>query len=161
MPLWLRWVLTLAAFAALTVAVVILVSRDNGGDQKYSESPAAEAQANAAGQAVSAKDQAAHQAPFPRSLAARAALESAIRLDMRTRVARHDLSGPVQHAACSPLTRKSPDRLPFRCHAIVGGFAYPFVGVADLRTHVLIWCKDDRASYDPSVEAPLSPACVS
>ena len=161
MPLWLKWVLTLLTFAVLSAAVVIFVSRANNSEKSYSESPTAAAQANQAGEAVSARDQAPHQTRLSQSRGTHSALERAIAADMRTRVAQHDVTGPVQRVSCTPVAPRRPGRRPFRCQALVGGFSYPFVGVADLRARELVWCKDDRASYDPSVEAPLSPACTS
>ncbi len=105
------------------------------------------------------KDQALHRTALTRSLTPAQALERAILADMRTRVAHHDVNGPVQRVRCSRLARRRQYRLPFRCLALTGGFAYPFAGLVDLRTSELVWCTDDSTAVDPGLQVPLNPAC--
>lgn len=161
MPLWLKWVLTVLSFAAVGATAVILLNRAGATNPSEAEQPAAVAQADREGQIVTRQDQAVHRIRLSRSLHPRAGLERAILLDMRTLVARHDLAGPAKRVGCRALARWRPDRRRFRCHALAGGFSYPFAGVADLSTRQLSWCKDDSTSVDPSLQVPLSPACTS
>src|SRR5712691_8347203 len=146
LPLWLKWVLTLFVFAALSVAALIFLHRSGEANLPAAEPDAAESQANHLGQVVTKQDQAVHRAELSRAFAPRLALEHAIRADVHTLVAQHDIAGPVQHVTCQGVSRRRPHRLPFRCQALAGGFNYPFAGVADLTARELSWCKDDSTS---------------
>ena len=160
-PLWLKWVLSVTFFAGLLVALVIYVHGAGDRGPGSAENPAAEARANRLGQIVTAQDQAVHQMPLARSLGPARALEDAILIDMRARIMRHDVNGPVQQVRCSQNVRRRTNRLSFRCQALTGGFAYPFAGIVDLRTRELVWCKDDSSSVDPGLQVPLNAACRS
>lgn len=158
-PLWLKWVLSLLVFGGMLVALVVVV-RGSGNPALPTESPAGEAQANRLGQIVTAQDQAVHRAALPGAVAPAKALERAILADMRTRVAKADISGPVERVRCAGVPRHASGRLSFRCTARAGGFDYPFVGVVNTRSRELVWCKDDRTTVDPGLEVPLNPACT-
>jgi hypothetical protein len=161
LPLWLKWVLSLLVAGGFLAALVIFVSRNPTGDQGApTESPAAAVQANRDGRIVSAQDQAPRQARLASLVGAKADLEHAILLDMRHRVARHDLGGPLQRVTCGALASRGRRRLRFRCRALAGGFSYPFVGVADLRARELTWCKDDTVAVDQPLRVPLSARCT-
>jgi len=157
-PLWLKWVLSLLVFGGMLVALVVVVR--GSGPTPTTENPAAEAQANRLGQIVTAQDQAIHRAALPAAVPPGKALERAILADMRGRVSRHDINGPVERVRCAPITRHAAGRLPFRCTARAAGFDYPFAGVVDPRARELVWCKDDRTTVDPGLEVPLNPACT-
>lgn len=160
-PLWLKYVLTLAVFVPLSVAAVIYIHGPGAPDTPGSENPAAAAQADHLGRIVSQQDQAVHRATLSPSLAPKVALQRAILVDVRMRIAGHDIAGPAGRVSCDPLAHIHAGRLPFRCRALAGGFSYPFAGVVDARTRQLTWCKNDNTSVDPALRVPLSSACTS
>lgn len=156
MPLWLRWVLTVLGFAALTVAAVVVVrgSGGNGGAAQRS----AQARADRLGRIVLASDQAPRGASLSGRQAPRLALERVIVADMRQRIRRSELSGPLQGVRCQRAARSPDGRRAFRCTVRAGGVPYPFLGVVDLRGRRVTWCKHDPGPTAAS-EIPVSPRC--
>ncbi len=159
MPLWLKWVLSVGVAVALLVALVRFVHANPGTGAPTASSPAAAERANRLGRILTAQDQAPRHAPLPRSLTPVIALEHQIASDMRSRVVRGDLAGPVQRVSCRPVNRSPKGQIGFNCRARAGGFAYPFVGVIELSARAIVWCKDDQVSVDPGLQAPVSPQC--
>lgn len=159
MPLWLKWMLSLAVAAVLVGALVRFVERNNGNGLASPHSAAAEQRANHEGQVVTAQDQAPHHARLRRSLRPVVALERAIGSDVRGLVSTGDLQGPVQRISCRQIARAHEGRIGYRCDAQVDGIRYPFVGVVDVPTRDVVWCKDDSVSVDSGLQAPLSPQC--
>jgi hypothetical protein len=160
-PLWLRWVLALLAFGVLAVSVVVGVRAANKGGVAAQRS--ADAEANRLARIVQAEDQAEDQAPHSASLdgrqAPQRALERVIVADLRQRIARNELSGPLGSVRCRPTARLRRTRHAFCCTVVAGDFPYPFLGVVDLRAQRATWCK-----YDPGAivayDVPVSRRCT-
>lgn len=154
-PLWLRWLLTLAAFGAAAI-VLLAVLGDSG------ESPggaaAALLKANAQERRAVIHDQAPHSSPLPPGAPPSITLEGAIAADVRNRVRRKELGGPARGVQCTATNSGRVGRRPYRCTALAGAVAYPFLAVVDLRTHRLTWCKFDQIPAGEGA-VPLSPRC--
>lgn len=154
-PLWLRWLLTLAAFGA--AAIVLLVVLRSSGDSSQ-RGAAALLRANAKVRRVVIHDQAPHSSPLPPGAALGIALQRAIAADVRNRVRRKELGGPAGRVRCTAAKSARASRRPYRCTALTGVVAYPFLAVVDLRTHQLTWCKFDQIPAGEGA-VPLSPRC--
>lgn len=148
--------MTVVAFAVLTVAVLLAVRAANTGGAARDR--AAGAEANRLGRIVQTQDQAPRSASLRGPTAPRLALERAISADMRRRIARHQLSGPLHRARCYRAAGSGRIRRAYRCTVRAGDVPYPFLGVVDLRSRRVTWCK-----YDPGPTAgsdvPVSPRC--
>jgi hypothetical protein len=160
-PMWLRWVLAILVFASAGTTLVIVLN-NTPSDEGSGGSPAAEGRANQVGRIVVEQDQAPHTAPLARANSPRDALTHAIRADALTRIHHNDLSGPLQAISCS-----APRPLPgsvqgYHCSVRSGNITYPFLGIVDLRTRRITWCKRDPPPVDdPELEVPINRACTS
>jgi len=156
LPLWLRWVLSLLFFAGLTGGLVVALHGSDASTQN--EKAGALLEANRQTRTVVLRDQAPRSRPLARIDAPRKALQDAIAADLRSRVRRGQLAGPVQGARCAPAPSSGTTRRAYRCLARAAGFGYLFFAVADLRVGRLIWCKFDPA---PASQGPVavSPRC--
>ena len=158
-PLWARWLLTILAFAALTVAIVIAIHAVNDSGASASERSAA-LEANREGRIALEEDQAPHTSGLGAGTPMRVALQRAIAIDMRNLIRHGALTGPLQGVSCSPAGHRHSERQAFDCTARAAAIAYPFLGVADERARQLTWCKFDPSpvSNGPQ-EVPVSPRC--
>jgi hypothetical protein len=158
-PLWARWLLTILGFAALTVAIVIVIHAVNDSGASASERSAA-LEATREGQIVIAEDQAPHTSPLPSGAPTQVALQRAIAVDMDDRIRHGALTGPLQSVRCTPAGQRQSGRQTFHCTARAAAIAYPVLGVVDEHTRQLIWCKVDPSpvSNGPQ-EVPVSPRC--
>lgn len=158
-PLWARWLLTILAFAALTVAIVIAIHAVNDSGASASERSAA-LEADREGQIVIAEDQAPHTSPLPSGAPARVALQRVIAIDMRNLIRHGALTGPLQGVSCTPAGQRQSGRQAFHCTARAAAIVYPVLGVVDEHTRQLTWCKVDPSpvSNGPQ-EVPVSPRC--
>ncbi|HUA43917.1 MAG TPA: hypothetical protein VMA77_01740 [Solirubrobacteraceae bacterium] len=157
-PLWLQWVLSLVVAAAAIVALVRFV-QSNTANQITTESPAGEVQQNQEAEALVAEDQTPHTARLPRHTAPAAALNRAIRADMKTMIDQGSLDGPMQRSSCAPTGPNGKDGQRFTCTVSAAGVSYPFVGVIDTRARTIVYCKRDPPPV-PSQNVPLSPRCT-
>lgn len=157
LPLWLRWVLSLAVFSALIVALIRLVD-NNGSPAQATTSNSAVVQQNEQAEAVVAADQAPHTTRLQAGAAPAAALDHAVRADMAAKIARRELDGPLQRSSCAPAGGTKA-KLGFRCTVQAGGVAYPFVGVVDVAAREITYCKRDPPPV-PSENVPVSPRCT-
>jgi len=97
MPLWLRWLLTVAGFGAAAVVLIIVV----GGSGNSSDGNAAALLR--AGERVRRgvlHDQAPHSSKLHAGVPPAVGLERAIAADVRGRVRRHELAGPTRGVSC-------------------------------------------------------------
>lgn len=147
--------LTLLGFALLTVAAVAVIRGSAGGS---GADRSAEAEADRLGRTVQAQDQAPHSVSLRGRQAPRLALQRVIVADMRQRIRGNQLSGPLQSARCQPAARSGGERRAFRCTVRAGGVPYPFLGVVDLRSRRVTWCKHDPGAT-PASDIPVSPRC--
>lgn len=154
-PLWARWLGTLLAFALLIFAIHTVV-RTSGASSEASP----EAEINRVSEIVIAQDQAPHTAPLLPGDTARSGLQSAIAADVRNRIRREELTGPLQSVRCAPSGPPQAGRRPFSCTVRSAGISFPFFGVVDERAETLTWCKRDPppASNAPPT-APISSSC--
>lgn len=158
LPLWLRWVLTLLIFGALAVAVLTAIQSSGGSGDSLQREAAALIRANRATRMLVIKDQAPRSSALPRGVTPQRALERAIGADVRNRVSRNQLEGPVLGVRCISTNRERADRHRFRCTASAGGIGYPFRGVVNVRAQRLTWCKFDPVPPGQR-PVPLSPRC--
>jgi hypothetical protein len=158
-PLWMRWLLTILAFAVLIVAVIIAIHVVNNSDSSSSEQVAA-VEADQETQIVVEEDQAPHSARLTRGASTRIALQHAIGADMRGRIRTEGIPGPLQGVRCAPVRTHHSGRQAFRCTARADAITYPFLGVVDGRTRALTWCKvDPPPEAGGPQEVPVSPRC--
>lgn len=158
-PLWARWVLSILGFAMLTIAIVIAVHAANDSGSSSSER-AAQIEAERESQVVIEEDQEPHSVGLRTSRIEPDALQTAISRDLRTRIDRGQLNGPVQGVRCTATGAQRGARQAFRCSARAAGVSYPFLGVIDTRTRQLTWCKVDPppVAGGPQ-EVPVSLRC--
>lgn len=157
LPLWARWLLTIAVYAGGVVAAVLVVHDINS---KGSDSPSevkSVAEANREGRIAITQDQAPHTAPLP-SGSPTVALQAAVAADVRKRISHGELTGPLQSVRCSASGGSASGGLRFACTVHSAGNPYPFRAVADERTHRLTWCKLDPP-LPGEAGVPLSPSC--
>jgi hypothetical protein len=162
-PLWARWLLSIAAFAALIVVIAVVVhnlnSNTNNAGSEKSEA-AAEAEADQEGRTVIAEDQTPHGTALRSGLPTISALEKAIAADVYERTTDGQLTGPYESVRCRTAGQPRAGRQPFSCTVRSAHISYPFVGVADVRTRELSWCKiDPPPEPGAPLEVPLSPRC--
>jgi hypothetical protein len=163
LPLRTRWLITIAAYALVIAAIVIVIHESDGGHEGGS-SPQAEAtavaEANHEGRLAIAQDEAPHDAKLARGLPAQVALERAIDADVRSRIAHGELTGPPQSVDCKPPAQPRAGRRQLSCTVRSAGISYPFIGVADERTLELTWCKVDPPPVaNAPLEVPVSSRC--
>jgi hypothetical protein len=164
LPLRTRWLITIVFYAAVLLAIVIVVRDSGGGSEGSSGSPQSEAtaaaEANHEGRVAIAQDEAPHSAKLAPGVAPPVALERAIGVDVRGRIAHGELTGPLQSVGCKPAGAGSTGRHQLNCTVRSAGISYPFVGVADERTRELTWCKVDPPPVaNAPLEVPVSPRC--
>jgi hypothetical protein len=159
-PLWMRWLLTILAFAVLIVAVIVAIHLVNRGASSSQAEQVAAAEANQESQIVLEEDQAPHSARLARGMRTRVALQQAIGADMRLRIRREGIPGPLQGVRCTAVRTHRAGAQAFHCNARADAVTYPFVGVVDRRTRALTWCKvDPPPQAGGPQEVPLSPRC--
>jgi len=154
-PLWLQWVLAVLVFGGAGAGLVIAL---HSGMPGYQTDRSAAIRADREARIVVEQDQRPRGAPLGRSVVARVALQRAIAADTRGRVRRGELTGRERLVRCMSTGAQKGRRRAFRCSALVGDVRYPFLGVADLRTRRLTWCKRDPAPQ-PALDVPVSRRC--
>ncbi len=157
LPLWARFGLAGVIAVALLVALVVYVNHHNTNSPP-STNPAGEVSANRESEILVAQDQAPHVVRLAPGLRAQAALTRAIRADMAKRISTGALEGPLQRVQCHPTGPARGTRRAFGCNVLAGSVGYPFLGVADLRTRQVTYCKRDPPPA-PSDNVPVSPRC--
>lgn len=166
LPLRTRWLLTIVVYGAVVATVVIVVHDSGGGGGSAGASAgteaAAVAEANREGRVAIAEDEAPHGARLAPGLSPQVALQRAIAMDVRGRIAHGELTGPLQSVACKlTAAHSSGNRQPLSCTVRSAGISYPFVGVADQRTGELTWCKvDPPPQAGAPLEVPVSTRCA-
>lgn len=157
-PLWVRWLLTLLAFALLIVVIRIVATRSVNSTAE--SSPTAEAEANRVGELVVTTDEAPHSSALRAGAPVGSVLQSAIAADVHSRIRHGELTGPLQSVHCAPSGQPRAGRRPFSCTVLSAGISYTFLGVADERARTLTWCKSDPApTSNGSSTAQISSRC--
>jgi hypothetical protein len=137
---------------------VAFVLAYRSGTSPPSSSDRATIEANRESQLVVREDQLPHTAPVPRGATPRLALTRIVAADLRGRIQRHSLQGPIERARCTPSRPLRVGRQPFHCTVTAAGVQYPFVGVVDLHARRADWCKRDPPVV-PSLDVPVSRRC--
>lgn len=157
LPLWLRWFLSVLVALVVLVLVVRFVNAHNN-DATASESPNAAAQANEESTVVVEQDQAPHVAKLKAGVSPAAGLAGAVRRDINYNVNQGFINGPIQHTGCTALKPRG-HVLRFRCTVLAANIQYPFLGVVDVRTGQITYCKRDPPPV-PSENVPVSRRCT-
>jgi len=155
-PLWARWALSIGVGLILLLALILFVEHNNNNSEA-TQSPAAIARANREAQVVVAQDQAPHVAAVAPGAGARPAIAKAVRADMTRLIDGAIIDGPLTRVGCT-RTGAQAGRLGFRCTAEAAGVNYPFLGVVDVRTRQVTYCKRDAPPV-PSLNIPVSRRC--
>lgn len=157
-PIWARWALAVVIAVAVLVGIVIVVGR--AGPESPTTEAGAEAEINRVADLAIAEDQAPHLASLSAGSAPAPTLERAIESDVRQRIAKDRLTGPLQSVTCTAAGAGSADREPYRCTVRSANIAYPFLAVVDKGRQRLTWCKVDPPPVaEASPEIPISASC--
>jgi hypothetical protein len=136
--MWAKFVLALGAAAILLVALIIYVD-DNNTDSPPSENLAAQTRAN-------------------RGVGPRSGFVHTVRGAMDNLIGQAIVDGPLQRVRCTRHAAAS-GMLAFSCVATANDVNYDFVGVVNLASHRLTYCKRDEPPI-PSQNVPVSPRCT-
>jgi hypothetical protein len=159
-PMWMRWVLTILAFAVLIVAIIIAVHIVNNTAASPASEQVAAIEADEQTKIVLEEDQAPHGARLTHGVPARIQLQRAIGADMRNRIRREGIPGPLQGVRCQAAGTRPTGRQAFRCTARADAIEYPFSAVIDQRTRALTWCKvDPPPEAGGPQEVPVPAVC--
>jgi hypothetical protein len=162
LPLWARWAAATVVGLAVIAAIVIAVNRAGPEGGAASEG-GAEAEVGRLADIAITEDQAPHTAGLPADSAPATALRGAIVNDVRQKIARDQLVGPLQSVSCTAAGAGSGGRgghEPYRCTVRSAGIAYQFLAVVDQRDRRLTWCKvDPGAAAKTGPEIPISSSC--
>jgi tetrahydromethanopterin S-methyltransferase subunit D len=155
--MWAKFVLALGAAAILLVALIIYVD-DNNTDSPPSENLAAQTRANREADLVVERDQAPHVVSLTRGVGPRSGFVHTVRGAMDNLIGQAIVDGPLQRVRCTRHAAAS-GMLAFSCVATANDVNYDFVGVVDLASHRLTYCKRDEPPI-PSQNIPVSPRCT-
>jgi hypothetical protein len=155
-PLWARWVISLGAGLILLLALILFVEH-NSNNSEATQSPSAVVRANREAEVVVSQDQAPHVAVVPAGAGAQAAIARAVRSDMTKLIVGAIVDGPLTRVGCTRAGTHAGQPA-FRCTAVAAGVNYPFLGVVDLATRRVTYCKRD-VPPTPSLNIPVSPRC--
>jgi hypothetical protein len=156
-PLWLRWFLSVVVAAVILILVIRFVSHNNT-DATAAQSPSAAARANEESTVIVEQDQAPHGVLLRSGETPTAAIERAVRSDISHSVNQGFINGPIEHVGCAAV--KPVGRvLRYHCTVVAANINYPFLGVVDVRTKQITYCKKDPPPV-PSENVPVSKRCT-
>lgn len=160
LPLWARWVAAIVVAIAVIAGVVIAVNRAGPEGVAASEG-GAEAEVSREADIAISEDQAPRTASLRAGTAPASALQLAIAADVRQRIGKSLLSGPLQAVTCSTAGSASGGRAPYHCTVRSAGISYLFLAVADEHDRRLTWCKVDSppSGVRSGPEIPISASC--
>ncbi|HEX4109208.1 MAG TPA: hypothetical protein VHX88_13810 [Solirubrobacteraceae bacterium] len=162
LPLGMRWVLTLVILCCVSAGVVIGVHEVNDG--QFTNTDQASPQGDSLSRIVVGQDQAPHTVTLPRRANVKQVTRTLVRAvtaDMRVLIRNQTLDGPFNTVSCSPSGPRAAGQLPYDCTANAADFNYPFRAIANMRTHVVTFCKQDTTPSDmPQLAVALNAACV-
>jgi hypothetical protein len=156
-PLWARFAVSLSVGAILLVALVIFVNSNNS-DSNRTLTPAEQAKVNQEAERVVAADQAPHIVSLGPADSPRSGFVRAVRTTMSSMVNKGVIDGPLQRVRC---TRHggTAGRQAFSCVATANNENYDFLGVVDVTTHQLTWCRREPPPVSTD-KIPVSPLCT-
>ena len=157
-PLGVRWAISLLVGVVIVVAIVVFVSHNDDNSLAHVSARNVARESRQA-EIILGEDQA------PRAVhvsgtglrATEAALVAGIRHDMRHRIARGNVDGPLSSVSCVPHGG-GPDRVAYHCIAEAGHVRYPFVAAATPAHHRAVFCKKDYAPQQGET-IPVSARC--
>jgi hypothetical protein len=147
---------------AVAIGAVVWLVRfvdDNSNNEPANENPAAAAQANKEAEIIVSQDQAPHIVALATGIKPRLALERAVSAEMTGMIAHGELDGPLQRTSCATAPSREKLRLAFNCTVIASNVHYPFVGVVDVKTRQITFCKRDPPPV-PAENIPVSARCT-
>lgn len=156
LPLWSRYVLSIAVAAVILFFVVRYVSSHNSDSTV--QTPSAEAQANRDGDVVVEQDQAPHVVVLRAGAAPGHAIARAVRADILKQVNQGFINGPIERSTCTAL-KSHGSSIPFKCTVLAANIQYPFLGVVDVSAKRITYCKRDPPPV-PSQNIPVSRRCT-
>jgi hypothetical protein len=109
--------------------------------------------------ALDAQLQAPHVVHFSASTIPTAAIQRAIAAYMNNEIDFNRLDGPLQTTVCFPVSASGSTHIAYRCSALARGTSYPFEGVVDRRTRIIVYCRHNPPPQ-PGDRVPLSPRCT-
>jgi hypothetical protein len=160
LPLWARWAAAIVVAIAVIAGVVIAVNRAGPEGVAASEG-GAEAEVSREADIAITEDQAPHTTGLHPGAAPASALQQGIAADVRRRISKSLLSGPVQGVSCSTAGSASAGRAPYHCTVRSAGISYLFLAVVDEHERRLTWCKVDAppVGAGSGPEIPISASC--
>jgi hypothetical protein len=156
-PLWLRWFLSVLV-AVVVLALVVRFVQSHNTDATASESPSAAARANSESTVIVKQDQAPHVAKLKPGVIPAAAIGRAVRGDIAHSVNQGFINGPIERSRCGALAPHA-HTLRFQCTVVAANISYPFLGVVDVSTNRITYCKRDEPPV-PSENVPVSRRCT-
>jgi len=155
--MWARFVVALGVGVILLVALIIFVNHNNT-DSNQTLTPSEQAKVNREAERVVAADQAPHIVVLKSGETPHAGFVRTVHSAMATLVNRGVVDGPLQRVRCAQHGGAS-GRQAFTCVATANNVNYDYVGVVEVPTHRLTYCKRDVPPV-PSQNIPVSAACT-
>jgi hypothetical protein len=156
-PLWLRWFLSVVVAAVILILVIRFVSHNNN-DATAAQSPGASARANEESTVIVEQDQAPRVAKLKAGETPEAAITRAVRSDINHNVNQGFINGPIEHVGCTTL-KPTGHVLRYRCTVEAANIEYPFLGIVDVSSNQVTYCKKDPPPV-PSENVPVSKRCT-
>jgi len=157
-PLWLRWFLSVVVAAVILILVIRFVSHNNT-DATAAQSPSAAARANEESTVIVEQDEAPHVVSLASRETPTVAIERAVRSDINHSVNQGFINGPIEHVGCAAV-KPIGHVLRYRCTVVAANINYPFLGVVDVSSKRITYCKKDPPPI-PSENVPVSRRCTS
>jgi hypothetical protein len=161
--MWAKFAAALAVGVILLVALVIFVNHNNT-DSNQTLTPSEQAKVNREAARVVAADQAPHFVVLKSGESPHAGIVRTVHAAMASLVNKGVVDGPLQRVRCTRTGGHSgastgSGRQAFTCIATADNVNYDFVGVVQVPTHRLTYCKRDVPPV-PSQNIPISAACT-
>jgi hypothetical protein len=160
-PLWLQWVLSLSVAALAVVLLIRFVdAHSTPAAQAPHLGPKAARILNQEAEVLDAEQQAPHVVHFTGTLPPTAAIEHAIAAYMTNEINFNRLAGPLRTTLCFAVSLAAGAHVVYRCSALARGTSYPFEGVVDRRTRLIVYCRHNPPP-EPRDRVALSRRCTS
>ena len=154
--MWAKFAVSLTVGVILLVALIIFVNHNNT-NSNATLTPSEQAKVNREAEKVVAADQAPQVAALKHGESPHAAFVHTVHTAMASLVNKGVIDGPLQRVRC---TRHggTASRQAFTCIGTADNVNYDYVGVVQVSTHNLTYCKRDEPPV-PSQNIPVSAAC--
>jgi hypothetical protein len=155
--MWAKFAASLAVGVIALVALIIFVNHNNT-DSNQTLTPSEQAKVNREAERVVAADQAPAMVTLKPGESPHAGFVRTVHEAMSTLVNRGVVDGPLQRVRCTRHGGAS-GRTAFTCVATADNVNYDYVGVVQVPTRRLTYCKRDQPPV-PSQNIPVSAACT-